>query len=794
LAAPVREACGNRKHFGEPLSGLTDHNLSMNSSRQPQGLGGADSDVGPIRGLLELARFMRGQPSLREVLDALAKTVEQALGFATVAINMYRPDTDEYEVVTVHGNAQAREILLGNVTAADTWQPLLDPRFRRLGVYFIPAGALELDLTQRWYTPDLGHSGVETERGWRADDALFATLDGAGGRRYGVISVDEPASGLRPDVRQLELLDGLATYAGFAIDNARRLAALEGGLARNRALIASSLDCVIGIDQAGNVIEFNPAAERTFGYRNEDVLGRELAQLIIPPEARDAHRQALARGLATGDWRLLGRRIETTAMRADGSLLPVEVTLTLVEGAEDDGPVFYGFIRDIAERRRGEEQLAFLAYHDPLTGLPNRILVEQQLDLALARARRTGGAVALMFVDLDDFKEVNDRLGHAAGDILLAGVAARLRSVLRDSDLLARQGGDEFLVLLADLTEDPTLSAEQVGGKLLSALHEPFVVAGTEARTGASIGVSLYPDDAEDTEALLRHADVSMYQAKTAGGGQIVFHAPSEVGLSRRAGLSAQLRRAIAQDELELHYEPICCLDARGGIAGVEALLRWRHPDRGLLRLEALIGLAEQSSAGEALINWVLGETCRQAREWRDLGLEPTLSVNVSPHQLLTPGYAARFSELVAAHDLDPGHFLIELPETAWTVDAAESLAVIADLRAAGAQLAIDDFGDGYSSLSRLCTLDFDVLKIHRGLLIDTPRGKTAVAVLKAVFGLAMACGASIIADGVETEEQASFLARHGVGRAQGFLFGHPIHADLMTPLLARRLVSRDVA
>jgi diguanylate cyclase (GGDEF)-like protein len=405
----------------------------------------------------------------------VARIVSQVLGFATVAINMYRPDTEDYETVTVHGNTGAREILLGSVTTADTWTPLLDRRFLRHGVYFIPDGALELDLEQKWYTPDLPRAAVEAERAWRADDALLATLEGFGGRRYGVISVDEPESGLRPDDQQLELLDALVTHAGLAIDSARHLAALESALEQSRAL-------------------------------------------------------------------------------------------------------FYGFIRDISERRRGEEQLAYLAYHDPLTGLPNRILVEQQLDLALARARRTEGAVALMFVDLDDFKEVNDRLGHAAGDRLLAGVAARLRSVLRDSDLLARQGGDEFLVLVADLTEDPAPSAEHVGGNLLSALREPFVVAGTEVRTGASIGVSLYPDDADDTEALLRHSDVAMYQAKTAGGGRLVFHERSEAGLSRRASLSAQLRRAMAQRELELHYQPVWCLEARGAITGVEALLRWRHP------------------------------------------------------------------------------------------------------------------------------------------------------------------------------------------------------------------------
>ena len=222
-------------------------------------------------------------------------------------------------------------------------------------------------------------------------------------------------------------------------------------------------------------------------------------------------------------------------MRADGSKLPVELSLTLVEGSEKASAVVYGFVRDISERRRGEEQLAYLAYHDPLTGLPNRILIEQQLDLALARARRADGAVALMFVDLDDFKDVNDRLGHAAGDQLLAAIATRLRSVLRDSDVLARHGGDEFLVLLSELEAEPALAAERVGAKLLDALREPFVIGGAELRTSASIGVSLYPGDASDTEALLRHADVAMYQAKGTGGGRLAFHEPAGRILSRRA-------------------------------------------------------------------------------------------------------------------------------------------------------------------------------------------------------------------------------------------------------------------
>ena len=481
-----------------------------------------------------------------------------------------------------------------------------------------------------------------------------------------------------------------------------------------------------------------------------------------------------------------------TGLRADGSRLPVELTLTLVEDAGDQGPVVYGFVRDISERRRGEEQLAFLAYHDPLTSLPNRVLVEQQLDVALARARRASSAVALMFVDLDDFKEVNDRLGHAAGDQLLTGVAARLRGVLRDSDVLARQGGDEFLVLLTDLTEDPAAAAEMVAAKLLGALREPFVVGTSEVRTGASIGVSLYPADAADTEALLRHADAAMYRAKGDGGGRLAFHRADRELTTRRTSVSAQLRQAMSHGELELHYQPIWRLGPRQGIDGVEALLRWHHPERGLLRPGAFMDLADQSAVSDDVIDWVLAESCRQVSVWQGRGLTPRISLNMSHHQLLAGAFAERFVAQVADFSLDPSRFLIELTESAWTVDAERTLAVVGELRAAGATFAIDDFGSGYSSLSRLRDLAFDVIKIDRHLISGVPGDRTADAVIGAVIGLAGACNAQIIAEGVETDEQLDFLARHGIELVQGYLFGHPGSAQETTELLMRRLLDPE--
>jgi diguanylate cyclase (GGDEF)-like protein/PAS domain S-box-containing protein len=766
----------------------------MSPTSEPAGPRELTAATAHLRGLLDLARLVRREPALDEVCAAVARTVAETLGFATVAVNLYRQDTDDYEVVTVVGNARARQTLLGQVTTATSWEPLLDPRFQHGGVYFIPSGALQWNDEPATYIPELAPQAADDEAVWRADDALFAPLAGSGDRRYAIISVDEPRSGMRPDEQQLDVLSAVAAHAGLAIESSRQFAELQAALERNRAVIESSLDGVIAIDQHGRVLEFNPAAERTFGFSSDEVMGQELAELIIPPESRDSHRRGLARAVEQGDWRLLGRRIETTALRADGSRVPVELTLTVVQPSGAEAPIIYSFVRDISERRRGEEQLAFLAYHDPLTGLPNRILVEQQLDLALARARRTRGAVVMMFVDLDDFKEVNDRLGHAAGDRLLAAVATRLRGVLRDSDLLARQGGDEFIVLLADLKEDPGAAAESVGGKLLDALREPFVVAGTEMRTGASIGISIYPHDAADTEALLRHADIAMYQAKAAGGGRLAFHQAPDPLRSRRISMSSQLRRAMARSELQLHYQPIWQLGGSEGICGVEALIRWRHPDRGLLAPEAFIGVAEQSAAGDDLMDWTLREACRQAYEWQHAGLRPRLSLNVSPQQLRAPGFATRVAEQIRAQDLQGSQFMVELTESAWTVDAAETLAVIADLRVGGVVLAIDDFGAGYSSLSRLRELNFDVIKLDRRLLIDVPGDPTAIAVLRAILDLVQACGASIIAQGIETEQQLDYLVSNGISQAQGFLLGQPLPADELTPVLSERLIEGRAA
>ena len=725
-----------------------------------------------------------------ETLSAVAATVSESLGFATVVMNVYRPDSNDYEVVAVQGSSTARDLLLGRVTGADTWLPYLNERYRRHGVFWIPAGSVALDPEDiTWYRPEIAVDGPVDETHWDAEDALFAPLEGAGGRRFGIISVDEPASGRRPDDDQLALLGGLAANASLAIESARQVAALEAALARNRAVVSSTLEAVIAADLDDRVVEFNPAAERTFGYRAVEVLGRNGAELFVPPAARETYRRNAARVRAEPHSTLLGRRIETTAMRKDGTEFRVELTLARVDGDDEQGPVFYSFVRDIEDRLRSQEQLAHLAYHDALTGLPNRSMVEQQLDLSLARARRSDEAVALMFVDLDDFKEVNDRLGHAAGDRLLTAVSNRLRAVLRDSDILARQGGDEFLVLLSDLGDGAATAAEQVGIKLLDTLREPFVIAGTEVRTGASIGISLYPDDAADTEGLLRHADAAMYRAKSAGGGRFVFHQRPETAGARSASIAAQLRRAIEQGELELQYQPIWRLGEPHELAVLEGLVRWRHPDRGLLAPESFINLADQSTAGDELVSWVAGEAGHQLRTWQAAGPAPMVAINVSSHQLLAPGFADRLHAQLRAGGVAPSSLALELTESAWMVDAGATLEVVDVLRSIGFAVALDDFGAGYSSLSRLPGLAFDAIKIDGRLLQGVPGDGQATALFAAVVKLAAVCGGAIIAEGVESDAQLEVLRGCGITHAQGFRLGGPMDVAAATELLSRATV-----
>ena len=427
------------------------------------------------------------------------------------------------------------------------------------------------------------------------------------------------------------------------------------------------------------------------------------------------------------------------------------------------------------------------ARHDALTGLADRRAFEPALAEAVDGARRTGGLVALVYADLDGFKRVNDGLGHDVGDQLLRIAADRLREVAGPAGTVARLGGDEFVVLIRAPADEGAAGVQAIAERVADTLAAPYALGAAELLVGASVGVSLYPGDADGPETLVKHADAAMYAAKASGGGVALHHAgmadPIEV-----LALAAQLRRAIERDELVLHYQPIFRLADRC-VKGVEALVRWEDPARGLVPPDAFIPVAERTGVIEPLGDWVLEALCRQGRAWQDRGLLPNFGINVAPRQLRRPGAAQRFADRVTGHGLDPSRFVLELTESAWSLDGSQLMPVLAELRALGFGLAIDDFGAGYSSLWRLRELPVQVIKIDRSFLQGVPQDPRPTAMVSAILSLAEACGCDVVAEGIEDAAQAAHLADEGCLLGQGYHLGRPVPAAELEGLLTQAIV-----
>ena len=541
----------------------------------------------------------------------------------------------------------------------------------------------------------------------------------------------------------------------------------------------------------GHMTYISPHIQPVLGYTPEDWVrdAGSLFSRILHPEDREWVEAKSAAAQEAGavfeeEYRLLAY---------DGRTVWV-LDRTVQVCAPDGTPLFrQGFLLDITERKVAEERLAHLAYHDPLTGLPNRAMFNEHLELVLARARRSGSGAAVLFIDLDDFKLVNDSFGHSAGDELLRQVADRLGSVTRAGDLVARQGGDEFLVLIGDFDghraepEWMRTACDQIARKVASALHAPFMVAGTELHTSASIGISVFPVDAADAEGMLKNGDIAMYKVKESGRDGHQLYASDGHDRVAQLSMAGRLRGAVGRGEMVLHYQPLVELQS-GCVVGVEALVRWNDPARGMVPPKEFIPLAERTGVIGPLSDWVIEEACRQGAEWRAQGLDLYVSVNMPP-ALWQPTAMRHVLRTIEQFGLHAGRLMIEITESDIGGDGRIE-PILTELHERGLKLAIDDFGTGHSSLSRLSQMMVTTLKIDRSFVHDLPSDQNATVLVSAIIQLAQKLGLQPLAEGIETEEQRAFLLAEGCTFGQGFLFSQAIPAAEVAPLvrsLARR-------
>ena len=567
--------------------------------------------------------------------------------------------------------------------------------------------------------------------------------------------------------------DGEPAYSqGVLVDVTelrRAEAALSVSEAQVRTIVSSAPMVLFALDADGGFTLSEGQALARLGLEAGEVVGRSVFDVYADfPEILAAVRRALA-----------GEHVSEVL---DLGHVVFDVVYSPVPEPPRGGPAVIGVATDVTDRHRSEQQLVHDASHDRLTGLANRAQLEARLDGAIEAARASGGTVALLNLDLDDFKTVNDSLGHAAGDELLCAIARRLERRVGDVHLIARHGGDEFMLLLDEVPGDGRAAAEAVAAELLDELRPPFRVGGAELQIGASVGIGRFPMDACDAADLLKHADAAMYQAKRAGRGGHALYRPADDRAHRRLELTSRLRAALAGDELELHFQPVYELDS-GRISAVEALIRWNDPERGMVSPGEFVPLAEETGLIEPIGDWVMGAVCRQARAWQDLGLDVGVAFNVAPLELTRPGFARRLGERMAEHGVRPGTLTMEIIESALSDPAAVGH-VLEQVGRLGVNVAIDDFGAGFSSLTRLRHLTVHTLKLDRAFLAGVPEDVRGAAFVTAILGLARQLGLQVVAEGVETAEQLEFLRAERAGHGQGFHLARPMPAARATELL----------
>jgi diguanylate cyclase (GGDEF)-like protein/PAS domain S-box-containing protein len=581
----------------------------------------------------------------------------------------------------------------------------------------------------------------------------------------------------------IESVDRALRHRRMQQEHAAMAGHLELSESLHRFLVEQSPDLIYTLDETGHFIFLNQRVEVLLGYRREELLGRHYSVIVHEgdiEQARYAFNERRVSERATKNFEVRLKAKPTDAHSAEPRLVVVILSSQGVYAPDQPAaPAFYkgtsGVARDITERKRTEETIAFQAFHDLLTGLPNRTLFTDRLELALTQAKRRDQRVGVMFLDIDRFKLINDTYGHPAGDKLLKDFALRTRNCLRSGDTLARQGGDEFTVLLPDIGGHD--DASLIACKMLNALKQPFTVADQDFVATVSIGIAMFPEDGVTPEELIRNADIAMYQTKAQGkNGFLEFNPAMNTTHVERLSLENDLRQAIKQgDQFELHYQPQISLSRRR-VVGLEALIRWNHPTQGLISPDSFIPLAEETGMIVAISDWVLQTGCAQLAKLHRQGFtDLKLGINLSPREFERSDLFERITGPMGEHGLPPESLEIEITESLLMKDAETVIAKVRQLRRAGIRISIDDFGTRYSSLNYLRRFSVNSIKVDQSFVRDLSSAHGSGAIVHAIMGLAQSFDLGVLAEGVENHTQLKALADLGCDQMQGYHFSHPL-------------------
>ena len=540
-------------------------------------------------------------------------------------------------------------------------------------------------------------------------------------------------------------------------------------------------ESVIIMDLSGFILSWNRGAEKMFGYTSHEELGKNILFLYEDEEADQSQDQDLLNAFLTNG----AQEMEVRRRKKNGEVFWASLTLSLITGVDDQAAGIVGYLSDITHRKEAEKKINQLAYFDLLTNLPNRSLFKQLADQTLQIAQRKQVNAALLFIDLNRFKPINDMLGHRVGDALLSMVAQRLVQALRDQDIIARLGSDEFAIALPEIATHSDANA--VALKIMENLQDIFCVEGHELRISASIGISIFPADGADAEALLRCADIAMYQAKKTGdsqlGGFAFYDQNINVHIAEKLFFESAIRKALHVEEFFLQYQPKIDISTKRLIS-VEALLRWNHPQRGSISPAGFIGVAEESGLIQQVDSWVLNAACKQAKLWQGQGLPIfKIAINLSAKDF-TEALPAKIDAALKKHQISAQWLELEITESMLMQQVENVISIMREIVALGVSLALDDFGTGYSSLSYLKRFPISSLKIDRSFVQGIPDDANDCAIASAIIMMAHQLKLNVVAEGVETQAQLDFLQNAGCNEIQGYVFSRPVEADAIPTLL----------